>query len=102
MSKAGKTSKNSSNDVEKKSTSTIIYKCKDIKMGNVVVSEINRTGTQPMAYINYTDPKINSETKILVQSGKFKLTGGGIPRLSKPDSSLESSESSSESSSSRG
>lgn len=84
MSKAGKTS-NSNYSTEKKSNSTVIYKCKDINLKNLVISELNRSGTQPMAYINYTNTKLNAETKILVQSGKFKLTGGGIPRLSKPE-----------------
>jgi hypothetical protein len=88
MSKAGKTSKNDSPFNSEKSSSnrkTTIYKCKDINLKNFVVSELKDEGAQPLAYINYLDPNLKAETKILVQSGKFKLTGHGIPRLSKPD-----------------
>ncbi len=87
MSKAGKTTKNSSptESEEKKSLTTVIYKHKDVKVKNITVSELDQTKTQPMAFMNYTNPKLKSETKLFVQSGKFKLTGGGIPRLSKPE-----------------
>ena len=58
-----------------------VYRCKDVDFSNAQASELNKEGTQPLSYINYSDPVLNAETKILVQSGKFKVTGHGIPNL---------------------
>ena len=60
----------------------VVYRYNDIKFANIDVSEMNKTGRQPLAYINYTDP-IKGETKILIQSDKIKLTSHGIPQLDK-------------------
>jgi len=38
-----------------------------------------------MAFISYMDEKLKSETKLLIQSGKIKLTSHGIPPFSKKD-----------------
>jgi len=58
-----------------------IYKYPEIKFKNIEVSEMNREGSQPLAYINYNDVVRNVESKILIQSGKIRLTAHGIPPL---------------------
>lgn len=89
MSKSGKTvSKTSSdNGSDQKKSNTLVYRYKDVNFDNVEVSELNKEGSQPIAYINYNDTKRgDAKTKILMQSGKIKLTSHGIPALDKPDS----------------
>lgn len=63
--------------------SALVYKYKDINFDNIEVSELQKEGKQPLAYINYDDSVRNAKTKILVQTGKIKLTSHGIPQLSK-------------------
>lgn len=66
--------------------SAVIYRYSDINFANAEVSELNRTGSQPLSYVNYNDPIRNAQTKIIVQSGKIKITSHGIPSLDKEDS----------------
>lgn len=66
-------------------TKTKIYRYKDIDFDRIEVSELKEAGKQQLAYINYSDPDLNMETKLLVQSGKILLNSGGIPSLSKGD-----------------
>lgn len=68
------------------SSTVPIYKYKDIIFSNIEISELNREGTQPLSYINYNDPVRNMRTRILVQTGKIKLTSHGIPPLDREDS----------------
>ncbi|MEM0354192.1 MAG: hypothetical protein QXW79_01285 [Thermoplasmata archaeon] len=63
-----------------------IYKYKDIDFSNIEVSELNKEGTQPLSYISYNDPIRNMRTRILVQTGRIKLTSHGIPPLDREDS----------------
>lgn len=88
MSKSGKSvSKTSSdNNSDQKKASTLVYRYKDVKFDNIEVSELNKEASQPIAYINYNDVERNAKTKILMQSGKIKITSHGIPALDKPDS----------------
>lgn len=61
-----------------------VYKYKELKFKNAKVSSLNKNGTQPMAFITYNDPLLNSENKILMQSGHIKMTSGNpIPPLDK-------------------
>lgn len=60
-----------------------VFKYADVNFTNSEVSSLNKTGKQPLAYINYNDPKLNAETKLLAQSDKIKLTTHGIPQLDK-------------------
>jgi hypothetical protein len=62
-------------------SSAPVYRYKDIDFDNAEVSELNKEGRQPLAYINYNDPIRNASTKILVQTGKIKITSHGIPQL---------------------
>ena len=57
----------------------VIYRVDDISFNNVEVSDLNMTGQQPIAYINYRDS--NNRNKILIQTDKFRLTSHGIPRI---------------------
>jgi hypothetical protein len=68
---------------EKKTDSYVhIYRYKDINFSNVEISELNKTGKQPLSYIYYNDPAYpNSQRKLLLQSGWIKLTHYGIPPL---------------------
>lgn len=77
--------KNSENESAMK-TSTPIYRYKDVKFEHAEVSDLNKEGSQPLAYINYADPDRKANTKILVQSGKIKITSHGIPQLDKEGS----------------
>ena len=94
MSKSGKASKktNAVNNSEENSTSNAVssaaapvYRYKDVNFANAEVSELNKEGRQPLAYINNKDPVRNAETKILVQTEKIKITSHGIPQLDKED-----------------
>ncbi|XWV26520.1 hypothetical protein QJ857_gp0547 [Tupanvirus soda lake] len=90
MSKSGKAAKKNTatnnseeNSASASSSAAPVYRYKDVDFSNAEVSELNREGRQPLAYINYNDPVRNAQTKILVQTGKFKLTSHGIPQLDK-------------------
>ena len=61
-----------------------IYRYKDIDFANVEVSELKTdTDTQPLAYIRYNDTTLNTQTRLLLQTGRIKLTSGGIPKQGK-------------------
>ncbi|AUL78306.3 hypothetical protein QJ856_gp0511 [Tupanvirus deep ocean] len=90
MSKSGKAAKKTTvtnnseeNSASASSSAAPVYRYKDVDFSNAEVSELNREGRQPLAYVNYNDPVRNAQTKILVQTGKFKLTSHGIPQLDK-------------------
>lgn len=90
-SKTGNPKKNTNNSDESSINSTnsstaIIYRYKDVNFENATVSELNKEGSQPLAYINYENQTLNAKTKILVQSGKIKITSHGIPSLDKEGS----------------
>lgn len=71
-------------DTGSKSAQTKIYRYNKLNLDAYAeVSELNKEGQQPLAYINYNDPDLNSPTKILVQTDKIKITSHGIPSLSK-------------------
>lgn len=77
------TSQNSE-DTGSKSAQTKIYRYNKLNLDAYAeVSELNKEGQQPLAYINYNDPDLNAPTKILVQTDKIKITSHGIPSLSK-------------------
>jgi len=80
------TSKKEANTSESGETSAVkVYKYSEIKFSNAEVSELNKSGTQHMAYINYNDSKLSTRNKILIQSGHIELTSHGIPPLDKKD-----------------
>lgn len=85
MSKKESKNKSSVSEVSDTSESVAVkvYKYKEIKFKNTDVSELNKSGAQPMAFINYNDPVLQTKNKILVQSGHIKMTSGGIPPLDK-------------------
>ena len=58
-----------------------VYKYNEIDFNNVQVSEPKKFGRQKSSFIFYNDPKLNSETRILVQTDKIKLINHPIPRL---------------------
>jgi hypothetical protein len=78
-----KKASNESNETSGTTSTTVIYKCGQIDYNNVDVSPLNKKGTQPLSYINYNDPNLNSEQKIIIQTGKFQITQGGIPSYHK-------------------
>lgn len=70
------------NENKNQSEPAPIYRYNNIKFDNVIVSDLNKEGSQPLAYINYRDSTRGDATvKILVQSGKLKLVSHGIPPL---------------------
>ena len=82
--KESKNKQNTSEGSDTGETAAVkVYKYKEIKFKNSDVSELNKSGAQPMAFINYNDPNLQSKNKILVQSGRIKMTSGGIPPLDK-------------------
>lgn len=76
--KSSKSTTSSDNASEKVAP---VYRYKEIDFSSAAVSELNKDGMQPLAYINYNDPVRKAETKLLVQSGKIKLVAHGIPGL---------------------
>lgn len=65
---------------------TPIYRYNKINFKNLEITELKTDSSQPIAFINYNDETLNSSTRMLVQTGKIKLTGHGIPKLDKADS----------------
>lgn len=57
------------------------YRLSEVNFENVEVGEMDMSGSQPMAHINYYNSKLQSDTKLLCQAKKIKLTGHGIPPL---------------------
>lgn len=57
-----------------------VYRYKNIDFGKIEVSKLNETGVQALSYININDPKFG-KSKVLIQTGKIKMTSGGIPPI---------------------
>jgi len=91
-----KHAKDTDDDAESGSTSKPklpIYRLKQINFDNVDLSPLNKAkGQQPISYINYQDPVLNAETKLLFQARKIKLKYHGIPRLNEEDPRFDSDE----------
>lgn len=86
VSKKSAPSNNSEETTTSSSSTVSVYRYKDIVFNCVEVSELNKDGSQPLAYVNYLNPTTQASTKLLMQSGKIKLTSHGIPSLDKKDS----------------
>lgn len=84
-SKSKKTDKPSklseSNHSEKGGVPPQRYRLSEVNFENVEVGEMDMTQSQPMAHINYFNSKLQSDTKLLCQTKKIKLTGHGIPQI---------------------
>lgn len=81
-SKNAKQSKNTNDNGDSENNGTVpIYKCNNVDFSRTLIGELNTDGKQSNAYINYEDPTLNAETKILVKTGKIKITCRGVPRL---------------------
>ena len=79
--KTEKTDMSTDSNSAKPNNSMVIYRYNDIDFENATVpAQMQKGGKQDVAYINYNDQKLNAETKIFVQSGRIKITSGGIPR----------------------
>ncbi len=83
--KVEKTNTEESTSEANKKPNIPVYRYKDIKVSKIDVSEINKDGQQPVAYINYNNSD-GKQTKILLQTGKIKLTAHGIPSLTDENS----------------
>jgi len=75
-----KSQSETSEEPKKKNDTAIIYRYNKINFSNVVLSDLNKSEPQDLAYISYDDPDVNTETKILLQSDKIRITSGGIPK----------------------
>jgi hypothetical protein len=73
--------KSQSTSQSTKNDTVPIHRPKSVSFDNVEVSELNKEGGQPLAYINYNDQQRNAKTKLLVQTCNIKLTAHGIPQL---------------------
>lgn len=63
-----------------------IFKYNQVDLKNIEVSEFDRSGKQPMAFINYNDSDRNASVKLIIQTDEIKITSHGIPKLDGPDS----------------
>lgn len=77
-------SKSESND-ESTSVAQPVYKLNKINFKRCDISELNKTGIQPIAYVNYEDPDLNTQVKLIGQTEKIIMVSHGIPPLDKPD-----------------
>src|SRR5579872_156472 len=59
----------------------IRYRVSEVDFANVEVGKMDMSASQPMAHINYYNNKLQSDTKLLCQMKKIKITGHGIPPL---------------------
>jgi len=57
-----------------------VYRYKNIDFEKIEVSKLNESAVQPLSYINYLDAKFG-KTKVLIQTGKIKMTSGGVPPI---------------------
>lgn len=84
-SKSSRSEENSGSE-SGKTTKVPIYRYNQVDFDKLEVSELNKDGAQPLAYINYRDDNLNASTKVLVQTGNINITSHGIPSLDKPES----------------
>ena len=83
--KSSKKNITSDADGEQNGNNILVYKYDDIDFDNIEVSDFNDGGRQRLAYLNYNNPDMNIQTKILIKTDTIKLTSHGIPPISKPD-----------------
>lgn len=57
------------------------FRYKQVNPENIDISELKKEGQQDLAYLNYNDSSTKQKRRILVQTGKIKMTAGGIPQL---------------------
>lgn len=60
---------------------TIIYRPNTIDCDRIDIADWNKDGKQWNAWLNYQDPNLNSNTKILLQTKTIELKHHGIPRI---------------------
>lgn len=59
----------------------VIYRPKDINPENIEVTDFKIDDSQDVAYVKYLDPTLSAKQNLIIQTGKIKLTGHGIPSL---------------------
>ncbi|AKI80238.1 hypothetical protein QJ850_gp461 [Acanthamoeba polyphaga mimivirus] len=64
---------------------TIIYRLNTIDCDRIDIADWNKDGKQWNAWLNYQDPNLNSNTKMLFQTKTIELKHHGIPRIGEGD-----------------
>lgn len=78
--KPAKADETASPKAPKSSDNRPVYKMKDVKVKNIVFSDVKKGGQQPIAFVNYNVN--NTDTHLMFQSGFIEFTSHGIPRIS--------------------